>query len=74
MATHTDWIDDALSHLPPVCTATEALGVLRCSRRELYRRVADGRLPAVKAREGGSSRLLIPRSALRAYLAGLDAR
>jgi len=67
----TEWVDDAVAGLPPLCTTAEVLGVLRISRRHLYRLVAAGRIEAVKPRARGASRLLIPRAALRGYLEGL---
>lgn len=76
MATHTDpdWLEDALGGLPPMLTVDEAMAVLRCSRRQVYRLTSTGRVPALRARATGPSRLLIPRAGLRDYLAGLAAR
>lgn len=69
----SDWINDTVSSLAPLTTAKEACAVLRTSRRNLSRMIDDGRLTAVKARETGSSHLLIPRVAIEKYLRGLAA-
>lgn len=66
------WITEALADLPPIVTVEEAADVIRTTRRNLYRMVAAGRLHAVKAAEGGSGRLLIPRASLEKYLRRLD--
>lgn len=66
------WIDDALADVPALATADEVRAVLRLSRRHLYRLLAAGKLHAVKMGVG-SSRVLIPRSALRDFLANMEA-
>jgi len=67
-----DWVACALDGLPKILTSPEVQGVLRTSRRNLYRLVASGRIHAVRAAEGGSSRLLIPKTSLEKYLRALD--
>jgi excisionase family DNA binding protein len=66
-----DWISDALAAVPAIVTADEAMSVLRMSRRNFYRLTSRGVIRAHRAREAGSSRLLIPRSELERYLRGL---
>ena len=68
----TDWISEAIAALPPIVTTDEAISVLRTTRRNLYRKIASGHLHAVRSAEGGSARLLIPRSSLEKYLRRLD--
>jgi excisionase family DNA binding protein len=76
MPTHTavdpDWIADVLVDLPKVLTSKEAQKALRTSQRNLYRLVKAGRIHAVRGSESGSSRLLIPRASVEAYLRGLE--
>lgn len=67
------WAADALGGLPAVLTTDEAIGVLRTSRRNLYRWIAAGKLRAVRHGVGGSARVLIPRAAIAAYLTELAA-
>jgi len=71
--TAADWIADAVAGLPPLSTARETAAVLRTSLRNLRRMIVDGRLHAVRARETGSSRVLIPRAAIERYLRDLEA-
>lgn len=66
-----DWIDETLAGYPPLLTVQEAMGVIRTSRRNFSRLLADGRIKSVRAAEGGSSRHLIPRSELARYLRAL---
>ena len=66
-----DWITEAVSTLPPICTAKEAATVLRTTGRNLRRMIARGRLLGVHGAEGGSSRLLVPRASIESYLRGL---
>jgi excisionase family DNA binding protein len=55
---------------PEHLTAREAAAALRCSDRHVRRLVATGQLSAMtKLGQGGSSRLLVPRSAVEALLA-----
>ena len=66
------WVRDVIAGLPPIVTTTEAMAVLRTSRRHLYRLIATRRLHAVRGTLSGSSPLLIPRSSIEAYLVGLE--
>lgn len=68
---HQSWIDDVIAACPPLLTSAEACEVLRCSRRELYRRISRGQIRTVAATASGPSRRLIPRMALGEYLRGL---
>ena len=67
------WIDDVVASLPAVCTTDEAVSVLRCSRRCLYRWIAAGKIPAVKTGAGNSARVLIPRVAIADFLRQMEA-
>jgi excisionase family DNA binding protein len=67
----SDWISDTVASLKPLTTADEAANALRTSPRTIKRMIADGRLTAVRARESGSSRVLIPRAEISRYLLGL---
>jgi excisionase family DNA binding protein len=66
-----DWISETVSTLAPICTAAEAAAVLRTTTRNLRRMVARGRINAVRACDGGSSRVLIPRAEIGRYLRSL---
>lgn len=66
------WAGDALAGLPAMLTTDEAVGVLRTSRRNLYRWISAGKLRAVRSGAGGSSRVLIPRTSIAEYLSRLD--
>jgi len=65
------WIEDTVATLPALLTTDEAIGVLRTCRRNLYRKIAAGKLRAVKSGEGG--RVLIPRAAIADYLRAMEA-
>jgi excisionase family DNA binding protein len=67
-----DWIADAVGALKPLATVNEACDVLRTSSRNLRRMIATGRLKALRARESGSSRVLIPRVEIESYLRSLE--
>jgi len=67
-----DWITEALRGASALLTTPEACAILRCGRRNLYRLTASGRLKGVRAHDSGSSRLLIPRASMEAYLRGLE--
>lgn len=71
-STHIDWIADVVGQLRPMTTAEEASTVLRTSPRNLRRMIADGRLRAVRSRETGSSRVLVPRVEIERYLRSLE--
>lgn len=65
-----DWIADIIAGLAPLVTASEAATALRTSTRTLRRMVVDGRIGALRAKEAGSSRVLIPRCEIESYLRG----
>ena len=67
-----DWISEVVSQLRPMATAVEAANALRTSPRNLRRMIADGRLSAVRQRESGSSRVLVPRKSIEQYLRNLE--
>jgi excisionase family DNA binding protein len=67
-----DWISDVIGQLRPMTTAAEASTALRTSPRNLRRMIADGRLRAVRSRESGSSRVLVPRVEIERYLRSLE--
>ena len=67
-----DWVDEAVAELPSIVTVSEAIAVLRCSRRHLYRHVSRGRIHAVRPEDSGSSRLLIPRREIARFLRSLE--
>lgn len=67
-----EWIAEAIAPLPPIATAAEVCAVLRVSRAKVSRLVTTGELRAVRTRESGSARVLIPREAVAAYLATLE--
>jgi len=66
-----DWIADTVAGLAPLTTASEAAAALRTSPRNLRRMIVDGRIHAVRAKDAGSSRVLIPRASIESYLRGL---
>lgn len=67
-----DWISDVVGALRPMTTTAEASSALRTSPRNLRRMIADGRLRAVRPREAGSSRVLVPRREIERYLRSLE--
>jgi excisionase family DNA binding protein len=66
-----DWIADCIGALKPLVTVKETCSVLRTSERNLRRMIATGRITALRARESGSSRVLVPRTAIESYLRSL---
>lgn len=68
----TDWIADAVGTLAPLATVAETCAVLRTSTRNLRRMIATGRLKALRARESGSSRVLVPRVEIERFLRSLE--
>jgi excisionase family DNA binding protein len=63
-----DWIAETIRELKPLATASEAANVLRMSTRHLRRMITSGRITAVRARESGASRVLVPRSEIERFL------
>lgn len=68
-----DWIAESIAELPPLVTKQEAAKTLRVSCRTIARLVARGHLRVLQHSTGGSSRVLIPRPSLEAYLRSLEA-
>jgi excisionase family DNA binding protein len=68
----TDWIADTVARLEPLTTIGEAAKSLRTSTSSIRRLMAVGRIHAVRQRESGSSRVLIPRLEIERYLRGLS--
>jgi excisionase family DNA binding protein len=66
------WIADAVAGLQPLATAAETCAVLRTSSRNLRRMIAAGRIKAIKTRETGPSRVLVPRVEIERFLRSLD--
>ena len=66
-----DWATDTAAGLPPLATVDEVSAVLRMHPRTCKRRIAAGRLKAIRSRIAGSSRVLVARAAVAAYLASL---
>src|SRR5690606_19497147 len=56
-----DWALDAVKDCPPLLTKLEWAELRRSSLKTAQRDVSTGRVRAVRATEGGSSRTLIPR-------------
>ena len=63
-----DPLEDAVADLPYLLTRPEAAGFLRCDRDHVSDLVRSGELSAVQRRVRKGSPMLIPRSALLAYL------
>jgi excisionase family DNA binding protein len=61
-----DWIGDVVSGLHPLATLDETAEALRRCTRSVRRLIDSGRLAAV--RDPNSSRVLVPRKAIEAYL------
>ena len=55
---------------PTFLRPSEAAHLLRCSRQSVYRRIADGSIPAVRIVEHGP--LLVPRRELENRLFGRE--
>lgn len=66
-----DWIADVIAGLAPLCTASEAANALRTSPRNLRRLIVMGRIGALREKQTGSSRVLIPRAEIERYLRSL---
>ena len=64
-------INEIEAGLPALATASEAANALRTSPRNLRRLIVAGRLGAMRKRESGSSRVLIPRAEIGRYLRSL---
>ncbi len=69
---YIDWITEAVSSLPVLSTAKETADTLRMSQRQLRRLIVAERIPAIRGREGGSSRVLVPRASIEKYLRSLS--
>jgi hypothetical protein len=67
----SDWIQDTVGQLPSLATLAETAEALRMSVRNVHRLVARGRLIAVRAGAGGSSRVLVPRAQIARFLRAL---
>lgn len=67
----SDSISEIENSLPALATANEAAKVLRMSGRNLRRMIVAGRISALRARESGSSRVLVPRAEIGRYLRSL---
>lgn len=61
----------ALADKAALLTINEAAVIARAHRRTITRWIALGRLPAAKTHAGRSGKVLIPKSALLALLAGV---
>ena len=57
---------------PTFLRPSEAARLLRCSRQSVYRRIADGSIPAVRIAEHGP--LLVPRRELENRLFGRESQ
>lgn len=68
-----DWVCDVVASLQPLVTVAEAARALRMSERNLRRLIVAGRIVRLRARESGSSRVLIPRREIERYLRSLRA-
>ena len=62
---------EATADAPALLTINEAATIVRAHRRTITRWIALGRLPAAKTHAGKSGKVLIPKSALLALLAGV---
>ncbi len=69
-----DTIAEIEASLPLLATADEAAKVLRTSGRNLRRMIVAGRITALRACEGGSSRVLIPRAEIGRYMRSMVTR
>ncbi|HYQ03544.1 MAG TPA: excisionase family DNA-binding protein [Polyangiaceae bacterium] len=66
-----DTIAEIENSLPLLATANEAAKALRTSGRNIRRLIVAGRITALRARESGSSRVLIPRAEIGRYMRSL---
>mgnify|MGYP002783936680 FL=1 len=66
-------VDFAEANVGPLLTVKEAASLARVHARTIRRWIAARVLPTVGARGSGSSRVLIRRKALAAFLSGLTA-
>ena len=66
------WITETIEPLPMLLTTAEAARALRMSTRNLRRLYNAGRIKTVRSCETGSSRVLVPRAAIAAYLRTLE--
>ena len=66
------FLDGAAENLPPIARIGEVAAFLRVDERTVRRLCDSGRLGALQSAPGrGSSRILIPRRAVEAYLAAI---
>jgi excisionase family DNA binding protein len=65
------WVTDATAHLPPLLRINEVGAALRTHVRTVRRLIAAGRIRALRSREAGSSRVLVPRAEVARYLQSL---
>lgn len=68
-----EWIKAAIQPLPPIATVVEVCAALRLSNSTVRRLISSGQLRTVRTNESGHARVLIPREAVGAYLATLEA-
>jgi hypothetical protein len=62
-------IEDSLKDQPPLLSIKAASQVLCCSQRQLFRYIQQSRLNTIKLSEGRSTKRIIPRADLVAFLA-----
>jgi hypothetical protein len=67
------WVTDAIAGLPPIARIEEVAGLIRMCPRQIRRLIKSGQLRAVRGRETGPARLLIPRVEVGRYLQSLEA-
>jgi excisionase family DNA binding protein len=66
------WVTEAVAELPAIARIEEVAGVIRMCPRTIRRLIASGQLTAIRGRESGAARVLIPRAEVARYLASLD--
>lgn len=66
-------VSPATAPIAELLTIAETARMLRMSDRNLRRLIARGRIKAMRARQTGSSRVLIPREEIERYLRSLRA-
>ena len=63
-----EYIQDSLSHLPPVMTVAEAAEAIKLSKRHVLRLIARGSIRVLRTGASARSRVLIPRQSLIEFL------